>query len=258
LQTLIATILFCLPLFTFPNDSWGRQERLYNDTYKDTVDVYLAVGISIIFNSQWKHQTDQKILETIEYPPEPMKDFLSEFPLSLDRELPFLGARFGFIFPNFNRRLALEWEYNYMKMAFAPNRRVTTQNPNILFSRNDKFALNFLFVNLVFRYPEGVWHPYFGAGIGSCRMQKKAGKGFYNAPPSDLNPDGAEITDFNFPKESYVSHPYQIFAGVDYDITPEWGIGIRCKVIDTRFDFSVLESADLNLQGLFIEIKRTW
>jgi len=77
---------------------------------------------------------------------------------SLDFDLDnsfMLGVKGGYIFPAFPY-LAAEIEYNYMG----------EQDASFMSVNVGKVSLNNLFANLIFRYPQGMFHPYIGAGIG--------------------------------------------------------------------------------------------
>jgi opacity protein-like surface antigen len=71
-------------------------------------------------------------------------------------------------------------------------------------------------LNLIGRYPEGRWHPYIGAGAGYANvqidsMQSSPAGAFFNS-------DGSKAV-----------FAYQLLAGVDFDITSNWFVGLGYK-----------------------------
>ena len=136
------------------------------------------------------------------------------------------GAKFGYLTPFTNRILAVELEYNHIANNFDTGK--TYNNSSNLDSR---IKIDALMLNLMGRYPEGRFHPYVGAGAG-----------YANVAMDDVRISSSGINTLNVTSGSKGVFAYQILAGVDFDITSKWFVGLGYKFFAARkasYDVSI-------------------
>jgi len=147
--------------------------------------------------------------------------------LSYDIDLEnggMLGVKFGYI-PPAARFLALEIELNGMWNDY--DRQVVFTTPFTGTEEGDATLANFMF-NLLFRYPEGRFHPYAGFGIGW----------------STVNLDGREYAD-GVLVASYddddTSFAWQFLAGLALEIAPSIDLDLGYRYFWTEPEFSIAD-----------------
>jgi opacity protein-like surface antigen len=112
-----------------------------------------------------------------------------------------MGAKVGYIIPAFNW-LAVEAEYNHM----------FKQDIDEAGASGDYSADN-LMANLLVRYPEGLFHPYAGFGLG-CSWGKF----------KDSTDD-----------ETVSAFAWQLMAGLNYEITKNWSADLGYRYFHSKY-----------------------
>jgi opacity protein-like surface antigen len=126
----------------------------------------------------------------------------------------FVGVKSGWNTPFTNRIMAMEIEYNYIRENFDNSKYI----PEIGTTLDGTMGVHALLFNLKARYPEGQIHPYVGAGLGWSLVQL-----------GDLTTgDGGSVKG-----DIGNGFCWQLLAGVDFDITPNVGVGIGYKYLAT-------------------------
>ncbi len=77
-----------------------------------------------------------------------------------------LGAKVGWLTPFTNRIMAVELEYNYLHSTFDQAKNF--EGAPFAFNIDGKVNMNLFMLNLLARYPNGIFHPYIGAGARMC------------------------------------------------------------------------------------------
>jgi len=122
-----------------------------------------------------------------------------------------IGAKFGYIFPQV-KWLAAELEYTYLA-------DMDVDEPEV----DGDFNANNLMANLVFRYPEGKIHPYAGFGLGWS---------FGNIEAQGQDEEVAWVFD-----EDDNAFAWQLLAGVNFEITPQWSADLGYKYFSCEYEF---------------------
>jgi opacity protein-like surface antigen len=133
-----------------------------------------------------------------------------------------IGAKVGYIFPQV-KWLAAELEYFYLA-----KQDLDTSGTNGDFSANNVMA------NLLVRYPEGKFHPYAGIGIGWSWATLKG-----------TFPDGSV-------DESANAFAWQILAGVNFEITPQWSADLGYRYFSSKYDMGSDPSSDVTTKNHMI------
>jgi opacity protein-like surface antigen len=122
------------------------------------------------------------------------------------------GVTAGWLTPFTRRIMALEMEYNYICNNFDNSKYI----PQIDGTLDGTISVHALLFNVKARYPEGKFHPYAGAGLGWALVQV-----------GDLTGTGGGVIKGDIGN----AFCWQLLAGLDYDITPNIGLGIGYKYI---------------------------
>mgnify|MGYP000873214533 CR=1 FL=1 len=140
-----------------------------------------------------------------------------------------LGAKFGYIIPQV-KWLAVELDYAYLAEQDIDQAGV-----------DGDFKASNLMVNLIARYPEGKIRPYIGAGIGWSW-------GALEASGSVGGITGAV-------DESDNAFAWQILAGVNFEITPQWSADLGYRYFSSKYTFNVVgEDVDFTAKSHMILI----
>jgi opacity protein-like surface antigen len=123
----------------------------------------------------------------------------------------FVGVKSGWNTPFTNRVMAMEIEYNYIRHNFDNSKYI----PEIG-TLDGTIGVHALLFNLKARYPEGKIHPYAGGGLGWSIVQL-----------GDLTTGYGHIVKGDIGN----GFCWQLLAGVDFDITPNVGVGIGYKYL---------------------------
>jgi len=118
-----------------------------------------------------------------------------------------LGAKFGYIIPTV-KWLAVELDYAYLAEQGIDEA-----------GADGDFKTNNLMLNFIARYPEGKIHPYLGFGLGWSWGDFSAtipGEGSIN--------------------ESDNAFAWQILAGVNFEITPQWSADIGYRYFNAQYE----------------------
>ncbi|MEI6608197.1 MAG: outer membrane beta-barrel protein [Deltaproteobacteria bacterium] len=127
------------------------------------------------------------------------------------------GVKVGWNTPFTNRILAVELEYNYIYHTFDKDKAVASPSGATTFDGTVNIHAGF--VNLKARYPEGRFHPYFGGGLGYSYVKI----GDITTGQNNVIKGG-----------SGGAFAYQFLAGLDFDITPNFGVGIGYKYLASK------------------------
>jgi opacity protein-like surface antigen len=129
--------------------------------------------------------------------------------VSLDNSW-MIGAKFGYIFPSV-KWLAVELEYYYLADQDIDEPGAT-----------GNFSASNLMANLIFRWPEGKFHPYVGFGLGwSWGSFEEAAY-----------------------EESDNTLAWQLLVGVTYEITPQWSAELGYKYFSCEYDVGAFAQAE--------------
>lgn len=140
-----------------------------------------------------------------------------------------LGAKFGYIIPTV-KWLAVELDYAYLAEQDIDQAGID----------GDFKASNLMF-NLIARYPEGKIHPYIGAGLGWSWGALKASGSVGGITGSVDESDNA--------------FAWQILAGVNFEITPQWSADLGYRYFSSKYTFSVVgEDVDFTAKNHMILI----
>lgn len=132
-----------------------------------------------------------------------------------------LGAKFGYIIPTF-RWVAAEVEYNYLGKQDVDTAGI-----------GGDFSAHNLMANILVRYPEGMFHPYAGFGIGWSHGTFKTNT-------------ATESVD-----ESSNAFAWQILAGVNFEITREWSADVGYRYFQSKYS---VEDSDVTSKNHIILI----
>ena len=119
-----------------------------------------------------------------------------------------VGAKAGYIVPAF-KWLAIELEYAYLAEQDLDEPRAD----------GDFKAMNVM-LNLILRYPEGRIHPYVGGGIGWSWGELQA-----TGPAISVD-------------ESDNALAWQLMAGVNFEITPNWSADLSYRYMRAEYEFN--------------------
>ena len=133
-----------------------------------------------------------------------------------------IGAKVGYIIPQV-KWLAAELEYFYLAKQDLDQSGV-----------NGDFSANNVMANLLVRYPEGKIHPYAGLGIGWSWATLKA-----------TSPDGSV-------DESANAFAWQILAGVNFEITPQWSADLAYRYFSSKYEMGSDPSSDVTTKNHMI------
>lgn len=140
-----------------------------------------------------------------------------------------LGAKFGYIIPTV-KWLAVELDYAYLAEQDIDQAGID----------GDFKASNLMF-NLIARYPEGKIHPYIGAGLGWSWGALKASGSVGGITGSVDESDNA--------------FAWQILAGVNFEITPQWSADLGYRYFSSKYTFNVVgEDVDFTAKNHMILI----
>src|SRR5664280_407257 len=137
----------------------------------------------------------------------------------------FLGIKSGWNTPFTKKIMALEMEYFYIndnldngKIVSSPNHR------GYPVTLDGTISMHALLFNVKARYPEGRFHPYGGFGLGYAYFSfgDITERAYYESGTNTWKSasDGAFC--------------WQLLAGLDFDITPNFGVGIGYKYFATK------------------------
>lgn len=122
-----------------------------------------------------------------------------------------LGIKGGWNTPFTNRIMALEMEYNYISNNFDNSKYISEIDGTL----DGTISIHALLFNVKARYPEGKFHPYAGFGLGWALVQLGDLTGTSGGVKGDIGNGFC----------------WQLLAGLDYDITPNFGVGIGYKYL---------------------------
>jgi len=136
------------------------------------------------------------------------------------------GAKVGYLTPFTNRILAAELEYNHLESNFD-------SKPIGGGTLDGGIKADVLMVNLIGRYPGGRFHPYVGVGGG-----------YANVKVNDITGWAQNAKIMTIQGGSQGVFAYQFLAGVDFDITRNWMVGLGYKYLaSSSMSFNTTASA---------------
>lgn len=126
-----------------------------------------------------------------------------------------VGVKVGYLPPFASGYLATELEYNYIFNTDLDNSKTTAVG-----TLDGSNKIHAFFLNFKLRYPEGALHPYVAVGPGYA---------WFNAGDLKISPAGTTSSG-----DTAGKFCWQIMAGLDYDITRNWGVGIGYKYFQVK------------------------
>ena len=137
------------------------------------------------------------------------------------------GVKAGWNTPFTNRILAVELEYNYIFGTDFDNNKIYDNIPDISVPVyiDGTIKIQDILLNFKARYPEGRFHPYVGFGVGYAYFQV----GDATVTLADGSMSAVVGT-----SASGGAFCYQFLAGLDFDITPNFGVGIGYKYLASK------------------------
>ena len=126
-----------------------------------------------------------------------------------------LGIKTGWNTPFTRRIMAMEIEYNYFNNNLDNSKVVYGE------TYDGNMSVHAVLFNLKARYPEGKFHPYIGGGMGYAYMSV-----------GDITERGSNPQLIK--GDSGSAFCWQFLTGLDFDITPNFGIGIGYKYFVTK------------------------
>ncbi|MCF8054500.1 MAG: acyloxyacyl hydrolase [Deltaproteobacteria bacterium] len=159
-----------------------------------------------------------------------------------------LSARGGLFLASTGKWVGVEWEYTYLAGTTNPYEFI----PYVPGDSALPFSTDMAFINTLLRYPDGIFHPYIGVGVGAAIL-------YFEDQHQQTGISSFRAT----------SSPVQFFAGVDFDLSRHWSLGLRYRHISIKPNFSEVrgfaeparESMNdlrLNSQSVLLELKRFW
>ena len=188
-------------LCSFPSISHAQ------DKTADNIGIY----IGLIGGSSLSDDIKTKF----EVPQNPAENFEVDFGMKSGY---LAGAKIGWQTSFTRKILALEMEYNRIENSMEKWTSFDGYMLNTPVPVDGKIQIDALFFNLLARYPEGLFHPYIGAGIGYSMVKV-----------SDMTSNGAIPMNISGGEQSAMA--YQLTAGLDFDITKNIIIGLAYKYI---------------------------
>lgn len=137
-----------------------------------------------------------------------------------------LGIKTGWNTPFTRRIMAMEVEYNYFNNNLDNSTSVYGE------TYDGNMSVHAILFNLKARYPQGKFHPYIGGGLGYAYMSV-----------GDITERGSNPQLIK--GDSGSAFCWQFLAGVDFDITPNIGIGIGYKYFATKPTIGNRNSSDI-------------
>jgi len=142
-----------------------------------------------------------------------------KFDATLDNGF-LVGVKAGWNTPFTNRIMALEMEYNYIRNNFDNSKYI----PEIDGTLDGTVSVHALLFNVKARYPEGKFHPYIGGGLGYAYMSVG------DITETAYDGSGSAV----IAGQSGGGFCWQFLAGLDFDITPNFGVNIGYKYFATK------------------------
>ncbi len=129
-----------------------------------------------------------------------------------------LGTKVGWLTPFTNRIMAVEFEYNHISHDMD---RIDNFFGDEL-TLDGKTTIDLFMINLLGRYPNGRFHPYAGFGLGYAyiKIDDMWAKNLYGT---------YRFMTFGGSEGVFA---YQLMAGIDFDITKNFIIGLGYKYLD--------------------------
>jgi opacity protein-like surface antigen len=126
----------------------------------------------------------------------------------------------------FTRRImAMEIEYNYFRNNIDNSKIVPSpDNGGYPVKWDGNLSVHALLFNLKARYPEGRFHPYIGGGLGYAYMSVG------DITETAYDGSGSDV----IAGQSGGGFCWQFLTGLDFDITPNFGVNIGYKYFATK------------------------
>lgn len=151
----------------------------------------------------------------------------------------FVGVKSGWNTPFTRGIMALEMEYNYIRNELDSSKIIPSpDHDGYPVTLDGTMTIHALLFNIKARYPEGRIHPYAGFGLGYAYSS------FGDITERAYDGSGTET----WKSESGGAFCWQFMAGVDFDITPNLGVGIGYKYFATKPTIG-----DNNSDGMYVD-----
>jgi len=131
-----------------------------------------------------------------------------------------LGAKVGWLTPFTKRILAIELEYNYLHNNFDLAKNILGP---LNYDLEGKVNMNALMLNVLARYPNGIFHPYIGAGAGYANVDVDDHVVSISGSPVFILGGGNQNV-----------FVYQVMAGFDVDVTKNIIVSVGYKYIEPQ------------------------
>jgi opacity protein-like surface antigen len=142
-----------------------------------------------------------------------------------------LGAKVGWLTPFTKRILAVELEYNYLHSNFDTAKNILGPITSDL---EGKVNMHAMMLNLLARFPLGIFHPYVGAGAGYALVDVDDHLVSMGGSPVFILGGGSQKV-----------FAYQLMAGFDVDVTKNVIVNVAYKYIAPQ-----KVSYDSNINGV--------
>ena len=137
----------------------------------------------------------------------------------------FLGIKSGWNTPFTKKIMALEIEYFYINDNLDNGKIVSSpDHSGYHVTLDGTISMHALLFNVKARYPEGRFHPYGGFGLGYAYFS------FGDITERAYDGSGTDT----WKSASGGAFCWQLLAGLDFDITPNFGVGIGYKYFATK------------------------
>ena len=152
------------------------------------------------------------------------------------------GAKVGYLTPFTGRIIAAELEYNHLESNYDNTKQYAGG------TIDGGMKADVLMVNLIGRYPGGRWHPYVGVGGG-----------YANVKVNDISGWAQNAKIMTIQGGSQGVFAYQFLAGVDFDITRNWMVGLGYKYLaSSSMSFNTTASAADGSASIPVNVDTTY
>ena len=156
------------------------------------------------------------------------------------------GVKFGGFHPDI-KYFSLEFEYSFLNPD-VKRTVLATAGTDYSAIEGDVKLHNFMF-NVIFQYPEGRIHPYFGAGLGASY--------FDFSLTSTSRIDDVIYSERGSSNDTVFA--WQLLAGVNIDLTNNLSLDIGCRYFDTEYaDYKYYDDDDdddYHYDGPFLDFR---
>jgi opacity protein-like surface antigen len=132
-----------------------------------------------------------------------------------------LGAKVGWLTPFTKRIMAIEFEYNHLQDNFDTAKNFA--GSGIAYDLEGRVSMDLLMLNILARYPNGIFHPYIGAGAGYAMINVDDHTLSIGGSPTLVQSGGSQNV-----------FAFQLMAGFDVDVTKNIIVSVAYKYIEPQ------------------------